>query len=219
MSTGDRRERPEKILKDAEPALDQPPENEKSVGVGDVEGQGNQVVVGNDNIVITDTRHCTKTHSLRRATRLLWMIAVGQCVPLIFCVEGTRPSDPTIICSITTITAQNEPDLQTGDLADTTTPLAGRKSQTTRGCPELLTSKIPGKLKSAICQKPVSLEQLKQRQSSKAYKDGAPRWQTLHGFESWVASGLISSVGRAFPRRDRDCCMTAATRSSTLWPV
>ena len=94
MSKGDRRERPEKILKDAAPALDQPPENEKSLSVGDVEGQGNQVVVGNDNIVITDTRHCTKTHSLRRATRLLWMVVVGLCVPLIFYVDGTSLADP-----------------------------------------------------------------------------------------------------------------------------
>ncbi len=123
MSKGDRRERLERILKEAEPALDQPSGNGKTVGIGDIAGQANQIVVGNDNIVITNTRHRTKAHPLRRATRLLWMGVVVLCVPLISCVEATRPPDPKIIGSITTITAQNEPDLQTADLADTTAPL------------------------------------------------------------------------------------------------
>ena len=123
MSKGNRREKLERILKDAEPALDQPGGNGKTVDIGDIAGQANQVVVGNDNIVITNTRHRTKAHPLRRATRLLWMGVVILCVPLIFCVEGTRPPDPRIIGSITTITAQNEPDLQTADLADTTASL------------------------------------------------------------------------------------------------
>ena len=123
MSKGDRKERLERILKDAEPVLDQPSGNGKTVDIGDIAGQANQIVVGNDNIVITDSRHLAKAHSLRKATRLLWMGVAVLCVPLIFCVEGTRPPDPKIIGSITTITARNEPDLQTANLVDTTAPL------------------------------------------------------------------------------------------------
>ncbi len=46
MSEGDRRERLERILKDAEPALGQPSGNGKTVDIGDIAGQANQVVVG-----------------------------------------------------------------------------------------------------------------------------------------------------------------------------
>ena len=159
MSTGGRRERPEKILKDAAPALDQPHDNEKTVGIGDLAGPANQVVVGNDSIVITDARYCAKPHSLRRATRLLWMVVVGLCMPLIFCVDGTSLADTT--APLIMIHAQ--PGLYCHASCSflratrTTGPTADRKSKATRGCPELLTSKIPGKLKSAMLQKPFVL--------------------------------------------------------------
>ena len=123
MSKGDRRQRLARILKDAEPALDQPGGNGKTVGIGDIAGQANQVVVGNDNIVITDSSRDTKQRPSRKAIRLLNMGLIILCVPLLFCVDRTHPPDPTITGSITTITAQNEPDLQTADLADTTGPL------------------------------------------------------------------------------------------------
>jgi len=107
MSEGDRRQRLERILKDAEPALDQPSGYSKTVGIGDIAGQANQVVVGNENIVITDSRRDTKQmQPLRRAIRLLCMGMIILCVPLLFCVERTQP--PAIVITIP-ITA-NAPD-------------------------------------------------------------------------------------------------------------
>ena len=112
MSKGDRRERLERILKDAEPALDQPSGNGKTVDIGDIAGQANQVVVGNDNIVITNTRHRTKAHPLRSATRLLWMGLIVLCMPLLFCVERTRPPAIVVTVPITAIAPDQAPTYQ-----------------------------------------------------------------------------------------------------------
>ena len=95
MSKGDPRERLERILKDAEPVLDQPSGNGKTVDIGDIAGQANQVVVGNDNIVITNTRHRTKAYPLRSANRLLWMGLIVLCMPPAF-LRGTHP--PACYC-------------------------------------------------------------------------------------------------------------------------
>lgn len=99
MSEENRKKRLERILKDAEPALDKPSDNQKAVGIGDITGRVNQVVCGNDNIVITESSRDTKhTQPLRRAIRLLCMGVVVLCVPLIFCVERTRP--PAIVVTV-----------------------------------------------------------------------------------------------------------------------
>ena len=129
MSAGNRREKIENILKEAEPNIDKTRENQKPASVGNITGNGNQVVIGNDDVVINGGRPTQKANPPRRANSLLRICLVALFAFLLFCVEQIKPPETNVAGSEAAITAAKKPDVQAAELADGANQLGAIQDQ------------------------------------------------------------------------------------------
>ena len=129
MSAGNQREKIENILKEAEPTLDKSKEGQNPASVGNITGNGNQVVIGNDNVVINGGRPTQKASPPRRTNSLRRMCLVALCAFLLFCVEQIKPPETNVAGSAAAVTAAKKPDVQAAELADEGSQLGAIQDQ------------------------------------------------------------------------------------------
>ncbi len=129
MSAGNRREKIENILKEAEPIIDKTREDQKPASVGNITGNGNQVVIGNDNVVINGGHPTQKASPPRKAKSLRRMCLVALFASLLFCVEQIEPPETNAAGSEAVITAAKKPDVQAAELDDDANQLGAIQDQ------------------------------------------------------------------------------------------